>query len=77
MRARLLRKIRRQAHRELTISSITRNGQGIITGMSYRYDDPIYRNVFSFGNTEQEVITKVEHIYYFEKKRNRLLDKYK
>lgn len=59
MKVKLLKKIRRQAYRELTISSITRDGQGTITGMSYRYDDPIYRNVFSFGNTEQEVMTKV------------------
>lgn len=75
MKTELLRKIRRRANNEVYISSITRSGS-IVTGMTYRYNEDCYNEVFSYGDSENDVMRKVQHIY-FENNRERYYKKYK
>ena len=78
MKVKLLRKIRREANNKITIYSITRKGSGTIIGMKYGFSSNAYSGLFDFGDTEQDVMRKVTHIYwnrvkyYYRKKYNHL-----
>lgn len=63
MYIKLLRKIKKDAKKEFTINSITREN-GIVTGMSYSYNSDCYKGLFMFGDTEKDVERKAWHIYY-------------
>ena len=75
MKVKLLRKIRSRGASEITIRSITRQG-GRITGMSYGFNDDAYSDIFNFGDTENEVIRKAQHIYW-EQTKNYYYKKFK
>lgn len=60
MKAKLLKRLRKYGRNEVTIYSTT---SGTTTGMSYGYNDDAYRNVYSFGDTKQDVKEKAARIY--------------
>lgn len=62
MRTKLLKKLRREGWNIINVYSITMRG-GIVTGMRYGYSSPDYRELFSFGDTEEEVRAKAMRIY--------------
>lgn len=62
MRTKLLKKLRREGWNIINVYSITMKG-GMVTGMSYGYSSPDYRNLFSLGDTEEEVREKAMRIY--------------
>ena len=74
MKAKLLRRFIRNASSEIGITSITSRGC-INTGMSYDYSDMRYRGIFSFGDSEDDVMRKVRERYW-EKVRARYYKKY-
>ena len=76
MKVKLLKRLRDQARREITIYSITKDRDGTITGMSYGLNDNKYLGLFSFGDTEDVVLKKVEKIF-FETNINFIRSKYK
>ena len=63
MKVKLLKRLTAQSKDEIAIYSITKGDDGVIIGMRYGYDESCYRDVFEFGNTEEEVMQKVRHIY--------------
>lgn len=63
MKIKLLRKLRREANSQITFYSITKTN-GEITGMSYGMNDDAYRGLFSWGNTEQDVMKKAAAIFF-------------
>ncbi len=62
MKVKLLKRLRREGRNQITILSIT-NTDGISTGMSYSFNDLDYSGLFSFGDTEEDVINKAVKIY--------------
>ena len=64
MKVKLLKKLRRIANNEVTIYSVTTSG-GTVTGMRIGYSESYYRDLFSFGNTEEDIMRKV-FIRYIE-----------
>lgn len=62
MKVKLLKRLRQKARSEVTIYSITRT-DGITTGMSYGHSSSCYRGLFSFGDTEEDIMQKVFRIY--------------
>lgn len=75
MKTKLLRKIRRRANNEIHITSITNRG-GITIGMSYTHDEDYYSGLFDLGDSKDDVMRKVQHIY-FEKHKSKYYKKYK
>ena len=74
MKTRLLRRFIRKASHEISITSITSRGC-INTGMSYNYSDNRYSGIFSFGDSEDDVMRKVRQRYW-DKIRDRYYKKY-
>lgn len=62
MKTKLLRKLRKEGRNMINVYSITTT-RGVVTGMSYGYSSPDYREVFSFGDTEEDVREKAMRIY--------------
>ena len=62
MKVKLLKRLRRRARNLVHIHSVTRTN-GVITGMSYGFTGDEYRGLFGFGDTEEDVMKKAEHIY--------------
>jgi len=62
MKTKLLKKLRAQGRKQITIHSVTKTN-GTVTGMSIGYDDDKYSGLFSFGDTEEQVLVKAESIY--------------
>jgi hypothetical protein len=62
MKVKLLKKLRRRGQDQVNVYSITTTG-GTTTGMSYGHPGGKYRNLFCFGDTEQDVKKKAERIY--------------
>lgn len=62
MKTKLLKKLRNQGRNKVNIYSITRTNN-CITGMSYGFDEPEYRGLFSLGDTAQIVKEKACRIY--------------
>lgn len=75
MKVKLLRRLRQKAMSEVTIYSITKTN-GEVTGMRYGYHSDCYEGVFSFGDTEDDVMKKVVKIY-FENNIDNIRKKYK
>jgi len=72
MKTRLLKKLRRKGQNQVHIHSVTTTN-GTVTGMSIGYDEDKYGGLFCFGNTEEEVKKKAEHIYienYLKKRKS-------
>lgn len=65
MKAKLLKKLRSIGRNQITVYEEERT-DGIITGMSYGYNDRSYRGLFEIGNTEEEVKEKACKIYLKE-----------
>jgi hypothetical protein len=63
MKVKLLKRIRQQAANEVTVYSITKTN-GVVTGMRYGMNSDAYRGLFSYGNTEQDVMRKALQIYF-------------
>lgn len=63
MKTRLLKKLRREARSQITVYSITKTN-GTVTGMRYGMNDEAYRGLFSYGDSEQEVINKAMKIFF-------------
>ena len=71
MKVKLLKKLRIESRMMINIFSIEKTN-GITTGISYSYDSNEYSNLSNHGDTEEDVLKKVEHIYiqnYLEKRR--------
>ena len=62
MKSRLLKSLRRSGRNQINILSVTTSG-GTVTGFSHSYSDKAYREVWSFGDTEEQVFKKAENIY--------------
>ena len=62
MKVKLLKKLRQEGRDQVNIYSITTTN-GRITGMEYGYPSYHYRNVWSYGDTEEEVKEKGFHIW--------------
>lgn len=62
MKVKLLKKLRKEGRNQITILSIT-NTDGISTGIRYCFNDLDYSDLFSFGDTEEDVINKAVKIY--------------
>lgn len=62
MKVKLLKKLRRRGQDQVDIHSVTTSG-GIVTGMSYAHPGGKYRDLFCFGDTEQDVKKKAERMY--------------
>ena len=65
MKTKLLRIIRSELRNKITINSVTRTTDysgSYITGMSYSYSKECYAGLFSFGDTKEGVLRKVEKI---------------
>lgn len=76
MKTKLLKKLRNRGRNIITIYSITTRG-GLTTGMSYGCPSDDYRDLFSLGDTKEEVIEKAMRIYIEKEiKRLRLKKKY-
>jgi hypothetical protein len=71
MKCRLLKKLRRRGRNQINVYSITRS-DGVITGMSYGFDEDEYGGLFDFGDTIDDVKNKAARIYmelYLKKKK--------
>lgn len=78
MKVKLLKKIRRALRDKITIYSTTTSTDwrgSCVTGMSYGYSDDCYKGLFSFGDTKEIVLRKVE-IIGWEKLRDYYRKKY-
>lgn len=62
MKTRLLRKLQRKGESKINILSITYTN-GISTGMSYGFDEDIYKGLFEIGDEEKDVKNKASRIY--------------
>ena len=63
MKTALLKRLTRQSRNEVTIHSITKDGDGFAIGMSYGYDENCYKGLFELGDIEKGIMQKVRHIY--------------
>lgn len=80
MKAKLLKKLRKEGRCQITILSVTTttttwHGEDV-TGMSYSYNDDDYRGLFCIGDTADEVREKAMKIY-FQKNMDSIREKYK
>lgn len=62
MKTKLLRKLRNEGRKIINVYSITTT-RGVVTGMSYGYSSPDYRDLFFLGDTEEDVRGKAMRIY--------------
>jgi len=62
MKAKLLKRLRREGRNQISILSITKTN-GEYTAMKYSYDDSAYSSLFSYGDDEETVLKKAERIY--------------
>ena len=62
MKVKLLKRLRRIGRDQIQILSVTTTG-GCTTGMSYSHPGEGYRELFSFGDTKEEVIERACKIY--------------
>lgn len=62
MKTKLLRKLRNEGRKIINVYSITTT-RGVVTGMSYGYSSPDYRDLFFLGDTEEDVREKAMRIY--------------
>lgn len=62
MKTKFLSKLRDRGRRSIRIYSVTEQG-GRIVGMSYSYDNDAYANLFSLGDTEEDVREKAARVY--------------
>ena len=62
MKVKLLKHIREIGRNQITLYSITTT-RGCVTGMSYGYNADEYSDLFSYGNTFEEVQEKAIKIY--------------
>lgn len=62
MKVKLLKKLRKRGRKEITINSVTKT-DNVVTGMSIGFDEDEYSGLFSFGDTEEDVLKKAEKIY--------------
>jgi len=62
MKVKLLKMLRATGRSMVNIISVTTTN-GTVTGMRIGYDEDIYRGLFSFGNTEEQVKEKACKIY--------------
>lgn len=86
MKTKLLKMLRAQGRCQISIHSVTKTiswrGE-LITGMSYGYSNDAYRNLFTLGDTEEEVRDKAMRIYmrqnieHFREKHKKYSRKYK
>ena len=86
MKTKLLKMLRAQGRCQISIHSVTTTitwrGE-IITGMSYGYRNDAYRDLFTLGDTEEEVRDKAMRIYmrenieHFREKYKKYSRKYK
>lgn len=79
MKAKLLKKLRAEGRRQITILSVTTTttwrGE-YVTGMSYSYNNDDYRELFCICDTADEVRDKAMKIY-FQKNMDGIREKYK
>jgi len=74
-----LRKLRKQGRNQINIYSVTTEtsyGSKSVIGMRIGYSDDDYANVFSYGDTKEDVYKKAERIY-IKKNLDRLRKKYR
>ena len=68
MKTKLLKKLRHTVRNVIDIISVTTTSSAFseeyISGMSYSYTGKEYRDLFSIGNTENEVRQKACHIWF-------------
>ena len=79
MKVKLLKKLRDIGRSQVNIYSVTRTttwrGE-CITGMSYGYSDSVYKGLFDFGDSENDVRDKAMRIY-FRKNMDSIRHKYR
>ena len=82
MKAKLLKHIRAIGRNQVTLYSITTT-RGCVTGMSYGYSGDEYSDLFSYGDTFEEVQEKAIKIYisqtiaWYRKRYKKYTRKYK
>ena len=76
MKVRLLKKLRRRGRSKINVKAITTDSSGLVVGMRIGYDDNEYGNLFSLGDTEEDVLKKAE-IVYLETNINAIRAKYR
>jgi len=62
MKVKLLKKLRRRGRNKIEIYSVTKE-RGTVIGMGIAFSDDKYSGLFSFGDTEEQVLKKVEQIH--------------
>lgn len=75
MKVKLLKRLRREANSQITVYSV-RTSNGTVTGMKYGMNDDAYSGLFSWGDTEQDIINKAAKIF-FEINMPSIREKYK
>jgi len=65
MKSKLLKKLRNRGRNQINIYSTTTTN-GVVTGMSIGYSGKNYSGLFSFGNTEEQVLNKACKKYLCE-----------
>ena len=79
MKIKLLKKLRAIGREQIEIYSVTKTttwrGE-YITGMSYGYSDSVYKGLFDFGDSEDDVRDKAMRIY-FRKNMDYIRQKYR
>lgn len=63
MKARLLKKIRKEARNKINIYGVHKS-DGKITGMTIGYSDEDYSEIFTYGDTIDNVNIRAAQIYY-------------
>lgn len=80
MKTKLLKRLRREGRDMIHIHSVTTTTSwrgSIVTGMSYGYSSPEYAGLFSFGDTEEDVLNKAMRIYMEKEVQRRKLQREK
>ena len=62
MKTKLLKALRTKGRNQININSV-KTTNGTVTGMTIGYNDDIYKGLFSFGDTKEQVFKKAENIY--------------
>ena len=67
MKTKLLKRLRNIGRNQIEIVSVTTENTAfrgtIVTGMAIAYSDDIYSDLFSFGNTVEEILNKAARRY--------------
>lgn len=68
MKVKLLKRLRRDGRSKINVYSVTVEHsisfpEGVVTGMRIGYSEDCYADLFSFGDTEEEVKRKASHIF--------------